>query len=146
LNLFKAILNLRAALPVPYPAFHGAFCLLDTSRGERDGLLKVVTRPDANGVRIGIQDPLEDAACSIPAVGTHAPQEEPRTWAQVPIPSVGIPSGWASAVSRRNRWFRLFFSGWPAYFGSSMSPASLFISRREPGHLGDERPIFRCRS
>jgi len=61
----------------------------------------VVTRHDADGVRIVIQDPLDAAAYSIPASCMAVPVEAPLGSAQVPLASVGVPSGWASAVAQR---------------------------------------------
>jgi len=92
---------LRAALPVHDQAFHHAARRLDTSLRDRDGWLTVVTRQDADGVRIVIQYPLDGAAYSIPASCMAVPPEAPRGRAQVPLASVGIPSGWASAVAHR---------------------------------------------
>lgn len=140
--MFKAIFNHRAALSVHYPAFHDAVSLPDTSRCERDGLLTVVTRPDANGVRIGIQDPLEDAAFSMPAVGMDATQEEPRTWAQVPTPSVGIPSAWASAVPRRTGGScSSSLCGLPLLGHQRVPPHSSFLAA-SPVTLAMSAPIF----
>jgi len=52
-------------------------------------------------VRIVIQDPLDAAAYSIPASYIAVPVEPPLGRAQVPLASVGVPSGWASAVAQR---------------------------------------------
>jgi len=101
LDIFQAILTLRAALPVNDRAFHDAVRHLDASRWDTAGWLTVVTRQDADGVRIFIQDPLKAAKFSIPASCMAPPPEAPLGRAQVPIASVGIPSGWASAVAQR---------------------------------------------
>ena len=101
LCFFQAMLALRAALPVQDQAFHDAVRLLDTSRRDKDGWLTVVTRHDTDGVRMVIQDPLDAAAYSIPASCMAVPPEAPRRRAQVPLASVGVPSGWASAVAQR---------------------------------------------
>jgi len=61
----------------------------------------VLTRHGTDGVRIVIQDPLDDAAYSIPASCMAVPPEAPLGRAQVPLASVGVPSGWASAVAQR---------------------------------------------
>ena len=74
---------------------------LDTSLRDRDGWLTVVTRQDAYGVRIVIQHPLDATAHLILASCMTSPSEEPIGPAQVPIASVGIPSGCASAVAQR---------------------------------------------
>jgi len=55
----------------------------------------------STGVRIVIQDPLDDAAYSIPAYCMAAPPEALLGPAQVLLASVEIPSGWASAVAQR---------------------------------------------
>jgi len=52
-------------------------------------------------VRFVIQDPLNAAAYLIPAVFMAAPAEAPLGRAQIPLASVGVPSGWASAVAQR---------------------------------------------
>jgi len=101
LGFFQAMLNLRAALPVHDQAFHDAVRRLDTSRRDRDRWLTVVTRHDADGVRIVRQDPLDAATYLIPACCTAAPPEAPLSRAQVPLASVGFPSGWASTVAQR---------------------------------------------
>jgi len=101
LDFFQAIRALRAALPVQDQAFHDAVCRLDTSRRDQDGWLTVVTRHDTDGVRIVIQDPLDAAAYSIPASCMAVPAQPPLGLAQVPLASVGVPSGWASAVAQR---------------------------------------------
>jgi len=106
LDSFQAMLALRAALLVQDQAFHDAVRLLDTSRRDRDGWLTVVTRHDTGGVRIVIQDPLDAVAYSIPASCMAVPvepvpAEPPLGRAQVPLASVGVPSGWASAVAQR---------------------------------------------
>ena len=99
LAFFQAMLALRAALPVQDQAFHDAVRRLDTSRRDRDGWLTVVTRHDTDGARIVIQDPLDAAAYSIPASSMAVPAEPPLGRAQVPLASVGVPSGRASAVA-----------------------------------------------
>jgi len=91
-DFFQAILALRAALPVQDQAFHDAVRRLNTSRRDRDGWLTVVTRHDPDGVRIGIQDPLDTAAYSIPASCMAVPAKAPPARAQVPPASVGVPS------------------------------------------------------
>jgi len=101
LGFFQAMLARRAALPVQYQAFHDAVRRPDTSRRDRDGWLTVVTRHDTDGVRIVTQDPLDAAAYSIPASCMAVPPEAPLGRAQVPLASVGVPSGWASAVAQR---------------------------------------------
>jgi len=101
LDFFQAMLALRAALPVQDQAFHDAVRRLDTSRRDRDGWLTVVTRNDTDGVRIVIQDPLDAAAYSISASRMAVPPEAPLCRAQAPLASVGVPSGWASAVAQR---------------------------------------------
>jgi len=101
LDFFQAMLALRAALPVQDQAFHDAVRRLDTSRRHRDGWLTLVTRHDTDEVRIVIQDPLDAAAYSIPASCMEVPEEAPLGRAQVPLESVGVPSGWASAVAQR---------------------------------------------
>jgi len=101
LGFFQAMLALRAALPVHKQAFYDAMRRLDTSLRDRDGWLTEVTRQDADGVRIVIQNPLDAAAYSIPASCMAVPPEAPRGRAQVPLASFGIPSGWASAVAQR---------------------------------------------
>jgi len=100
-GFFQAMLALRTALPVQDQAFHDAVRRLDTSRPDRDGWLTVVTRQDADGVRIVIQDPLDAAAYSIPAFCMAVPPEAPMGRGQVPLASVGIPSRWASDVAQR---------------------------------------------
>jgi len=55
-GFFQAMLSLRAALPVHEKAFHDAGRCLGTSFPFRDGWVTVVTRQDADGVRILIQD------------------------------------------------------------------------------------------
>jgi len=101
LDFFQAMLALRAALPVQDQAFHDAVRRLDTSRRDRDGWPTVVTRHHTDGVRIVNQDPLNAAAYSIPASCMVVPAEPPPGRAQVPLASVGVPSGWASAVAQR---------------------------------------------
>jgi len=101
LGRYQAMLALRAALPVQDQAFHDAVRRLDTSRQDRDGWLTVVTRHGTDEVRIVIQDPLDAAACSIPASCMAVPPEAPLGRAQVPLASFGVPSGWASAVAQR---------------------------------------------
>jgi len=101
LDFFQALLALRAALPVQDQAFHDAVRRLDTFRLDRDAWLKVVTRHDTDGVRIVIQDPLEAAAYSIPASCMEVLPKAPLDHAQVPLASVGVPSGWASAVAQQ---------------------------------------------
>ena len=61
----------------------------------------MVTRQDTDRVRIVIQDPLDAAAYSIPAFCMEVRPEAPLGRAQVPLASVGVPSGWASAVAQR---------------------------------------------
>jgi len=90
LGLLPAMLALRAALPVQEKVFHDAVRRLDTSRGDRDGWLTVVTRRDTDGVRIIIQDPFDAAAYSIPASCMAVPPEAPLGRAQVPLASVGV--------------------------------------------------------
>jgi len=85
LGVFLAVLSLRTALPVQNQAFHDAVGRLDTSRRDREGWLTVVTRRDANGVRIVIQDPLDAAAYSIPASCTAVPANATLGRAQVPL-------------------------------------------------------------
>jgi len=82
-------------------AFHEAFLRLDTSRCDRDEMITVATRQDADGVRIVIQDPLEATAFSLSAVRIAAPPQEPLGPAQVPSLTPGISSGWESAVAQR---------------------------------------------
>ena len=101
LGIFQAMLTLWAALLVNNTAFHVAVRHLDTSRWDTDGWLMVVSRQDADGVGIFIQDPLEAAKFSIPASCTSPPPEARPGREQVPIASVGNPSGWASAVAQR---------------------------------------------
>jgi len=52
LGFFQAMLSLQADLPVHDQAFYDAVRRLDPSRRDRDGWLTVVTRQDADGVRI----------------------------------------------------------------------------------------------
>jgi len=78
----------------------------------------VVTRQDTDRVRIVIQDPLDAAAYSIPAFCMEVRPEAPLGRAQVPLASVGVPSGWASAVAQRTG-------------GSGCSPLSGLLL---PGH------------
>jgi len=101
LSFFQAMLALRAAVPVQDQAFHDAVRRLDTFRRDQDSWLAVVTRQDADGVRLVVQDPLDAAAFSIPASCMAVPPEAPLRRAQVLLASVGIPSGWASAVAQR---------------------------------------------
>jgi len=101
LHFFQAMLARRAALPVQDQVFHDAVRRLDTSRRNRNRWLTVVTRHDTDGVRIVIQDPLDAAAYSSPASCMAVPAEAPLGLAQVPLASVGVPSGWASAVAQR---------------------------------------------
>jgi len=101
LGFFQAMLALRVALPVNDQAFHDSVRRLDTPHRDRDGWLTVVTRQDADGVHIVIQDPLNAAAYSIPASCMAAPPEAPLGRAHVLLASVGIPSGWAFAVEQR---------------------------------------------
>jgi len=95
------MLALRAALPVQDQDSHDAVRRLDTSRRDREGWLTVVTLHDTDGVRIVIQDHLDSAAYSIPASCMAVPAEAPLGRAQVPLASVGVPSGWVSAVAQR---------------------------------------------
>jgi len=95
------MLALTAALPAQDQAFQDAVRRLDTSRRDRDGCLTVVTRNDTAGVRIVIQDPLDAVAHSIPASCMAVPAEALQGRAQVPLASVGVPSGWASAVAQQ---------------------------------------------
>jgi len=97
---FESMLTLRAAPPVYDRDFNEALRRFDPSRSDRDAWLAVLTRKYADGARIVIHNLLEAAACSIPEAGMGAPPEEPLRRAQVPIASVGIPSGWASAVAQ----------------------------------------------
>jgi len=92
---------LRAALPVQDQALHDAVRLLHASRRDRDGRLTVVTRHGTDGVRIVIQDPLDAAAYWIPASCMAVSPEAPLGRSQDPLASVGVPSGWASAVAQR---------------------------------------------
>jgi len=101
LGFLQAMLALRAALPVQYQAFHDAVRRLDTSHRDRDGWFTVVTRHGTDVVRIVMQDPLDAAAYSIPASCVAVPPEARLGRAQVPLASVGVPSGWASAVAQR---------------------------------------------
>ena len=101
LAFFQAVLALREALPVQEQAFHDAVRRVDTSRQDRGGWLTVVNRHDTDGVRFVIQDPLDAAAYSIPASCLAVPAEAPLGRAQVPLASVGVPSGWASAVAQQ---------------------------------------------
>ena len=101
LGFLQTMLALRAALPVHKQAFYGAMRRLDTSLRDRDGSLTEMTRQDADGVRIVIQNPLDAAAYSMPASCMAVPPEAPQGRAQVPLASFGIPSGWASAVAQR---------------------------------------------
>jgi len=99
LGLFQAMLALREALQVQDQAFHNAVRRVDTFRRDWDRWLTVVTRHDADGVRIVIQDPLDATEYPVPASCMAVPPEAPLGGAQVPLAFVGIPSGWASAVA-----------------------------------------------
>ena len=92
---------LRAALPVQDLAFHDAVCRLDTSRRDRDGWLTVMTQHGTGGVHIVIQDPLDAAAHSMPASCMEDPPDAHLGRVQSSLASVGVPSGWASAVAQR---------------------------------------------
>jgi len=81
--------------------FHDALRRLDTSLRHQDGWLTVVTPQDTDGVHIGIQDPLDAAAYSIPASCMAVPPQAPLGRGQGPLASVGVPSAWASAVAQR---------------------------------------------
>jgi len=101
LGFFQAMLDVRAARPAHVQTFHDAVRRLDICRWDRDGWLAVVARQDADGIRIVIQDPLDAAAYSISASCMAVPPEAPFGRAQVPLASVGIPWGWATAVAQR---------------------------------------------
>jgi len=131
LGFFQAMLTLRAALPVHDQAFHDALRHPDTSRRDRDGWLTVVTRHDADGARIVIQDPLDAASCSMLASCTAAPSEAPLGRAQVTLASVGIPYGWASAVAQRTSGSGCLPLGGLSFLGHQLVPhlrVSLFAS------------------
>jgi len=119
LDVFEAMLILRPALPVHDRAFKKAVRRLNTSGRDRGGCSTVVTRTDADGVRIVIQDSCEAAARSIPAVILAAAPEEPRGRKQVPIVSFGIPCGYRGAWTR---WFRLVALGCSGLPGHKIIP------------------------
>lgn len=64
---------------------------LNTSGRDRDGCRTFLTRHDADGVRIVIQDPPEAVACLIPVSCSSAPPEELLGRSQVPIAFFGFP-------------------------------------------------------
>jgi len=101
LGFLQAMLTLRAALSVQDQTFHDAVRRLSPSIRNRHGWLPMMTRQDADGVRVVLQDPLDAAAYSILPSYTAAPLERPLGWDQEPIAFVGIPSRWASAVAQQ---------------------------------------------